>query len=125
MLRNWSVSENECLKCVSLLLCLKLVLLVDARKEEVLAVGISTPAGETSVELDDHPVYPSVSVILFPRVARGHPQLVSASGHPEHGSGERLLARLGQQKECGCRLYIRFSPTLDEIRWLHRSHSYE
>ena len=35
-------------------------------------------AGDASVELDG-----AILVILFPHVARGRPQLVSASGHPE------------------------------------------
>ena len=53
--------------------------------------------------------------ILFPNVTRGRQQLVSASRHPEFGSGDRLLARLGPPRECGCQFYIRFSPILDEI----------
>ena len=38
-------------------------------------------------------------VILLPLVARGGPQLVSASGRPELRSGVRLSARLGPPQE--------------------------
>ena len=50
------------------------------------------------------------SWFLFPHVARGRPEIVSASGRPDLWSGDRLLARLGPPRECGCRFYI-----LDEI----------
>ena len=39
-------------------------------------------------------------VSLFPLVAHGRPQLMTASGHPELESGVRLLARLGQPRKC-------------------------
>ena len=38
-------------------------------------------------------------VTLLPLVARGGPQLVSASGRPELRSGVRLFARLGPPQE--------------------------
>ena len=57
----------------------------------------------------------AVLVILFSLVARGRPQLVSASRRPELRSGVRLLARLGPPRECGCRFYIRFAQILDDM----------
>ena len=57
-----------------------------------------------------------ILVIPHLRVAYGRPQLVSASDHPELWSGGRLLARLGQPRECGCRLYKKnVSPILGEM----------
>ena len=44
----------------------------------------------------------AILVNVFTHVARGRPQFVPASGHPELRSGVRLLARLGPT-ECGCR----------------------
>ena len=69
--------------------------------------GISTSAGEPSVELDASLDNPTVSGrshagILCPLASLGRTQLVSASGHPELGSGDRFFARLGQPRECGC-----------------------
>ena len=51
----------------------------------------------------------TILVNLFPLVAHGRPQFVSAAGHPELGSGDRLLARLEQPSECGCLFYTRCS----------------
>ena len=39
-------------------------------------------------------------VHLFPLSARGRPQLVSASGHTGHGTGDRSLARWRQPMDC-------------------------
>ena len=80
-------------------------------------------AGDTSVELEDLLVIlpwmvEAILVSLFPLVAHGRPQLVSASHHPELGSGDRSLARLEQPRGCGCRFYRRFVSQVDEIWWL-------
>ena len=60
----------------------------------------------------------AIQVIFFPLVARGRPQLVSASRHPELWSGVRLLALLGPPGECVCRFYSRRCPSLHEMWWL-------
>ena len=39
-----------------------------------------------------------ILVVLFPLAAHGRPQLVTASSQPEVGTGDRLLASLGQPK---------------------------
>ena len=49
----------------------------------------------------------AILVSLFPLVAHGDPQLVSASGHPEPWSGVQVLERLEQPRECDCRFCIR------------------
>ena len=80
--------------------------------------GMTTSAGDTSVELEDLLVNPSVEVILVimvPLEAHGRAQFVSASGHPDLWSGCRLLAHLGQPRGCGCRFYTRFSPSVGEL----------
>ena len=55
-----------------------------------------TSAGDTSVELEDHLVNEWLIATLYPLVALGRPQLVSASCRPQLLSGIRLHARLGQ-----------------------------
>ena len=68
----------------------------------------------------------TILAILFPLVAHGHPQLVSASGHPEHGSGDRLLARGRPFKESGCRFDTQlFLPFLMRCDGCLGCHSYE
>ena len=59
----------------------------------------------------------TILVILFPLVAHGRSQLVSASGHPEHGSGE-LLHALDHQGNVVVGFTPDASPTLDEMWWL-------
>ena len=65
----------------------------------------------------------AILVSLFPLVACGQTQLLSASSHPELRSGDRLLARLGQPREYGCRFYIRcfslFLISYDGWPWCH------
>ena len=43
--------------------------------------------------------FEAILVMLFLHVARGRPQIVSASGRPELRSGVRLFARLGPPQE--------------------------
>ena len=74
--------------------------------------GMATSAGDTCVELEDPLVNPSgceaIRAFLFPLKPHGRQQLVSASGHSELRSCDRLLGRLGQPKKSGCRFCIRF-----------------
>ena len=73
-----------------------------------------------------------ILVNLVPLWTRGRPHHVSASGHPEHGSGDRLLARLGQLRECVCRvLHSSFSHSwwdqmadLDAVQVTVSSHNF-
>ena len=53
--------ENERINCALLLMCLKLVLLEDAGKKEVLAMVWPRPLDTTSVELEDPLVNPSAN----------------------------------------------------------------
>ena len=55
----------------------------------------------------------AVLVILFPLVADGRPHLVSASGHSELGSGDRLLARLGEPKDVVVCFKLGLCPLVD------------
>ena len=99
---------------IVLLSCIAEVSFVGGRTERRNAGGgNSTSAGETSVELDDPLLIlpwlvEAILDNLFPLVAHGRQQLVSASGRPELQSGVRLLARLSQPRESGCRFHIRF-----------------
>ena len=44
----------------------------------------------------------AIIVILFPHVARGRPQLVSASSRPALRSGVRVPEHMGPPRECAC-----------------------
>ena len=64
----------------------------------------------------------TVLVILFPLLGHGRPQLVSACGHPEHGSGYRLLARLGQRIVGFTFDVLPFLERYDGLPWMRRSY---
>ena len=59
----------------------------------------------------------AILVSLCPHAAHVRPQLVSAYGYTEHGSGDRLLARLGFPRKVIIVFFFTLdvSPILDEI----------
>ena len=106
--------ENEW-HCAFLLICLKKVLLQDARKEELLDMvcprQLEKRLSNFKIPSSILPwMVEAVLVFLFLHFARGRPQLVFASVLPELSTDVRLLVRLGPPRECGCRFCTSWMP---------------
>ena len=90
--------------------------LEDAWEEELLAVVLPRPPERHLSNLTSslflREWLTAILVSLLPLSVRDRPQVASASGRQELGSGVWLLASLGQPEKCGCRFYTRCSTLL-------------